>query len=228
MTSQASEADVGGPAGGGGVLRGKVQAWRVGDERAETYLRLLAEVELRRAGDQLRGLDAAAGTGEWSDPGMAPFAAAESAQWRVVRAGRILAAADALDRDFLDCFAGELSSAITVRSRIELSWYRSQGVLRTMFAPPGSRALPSGRVSWAIRVTPIGRTLRVASGRAPSALHFMSLVRTGGGAVITVVMRRSRNASGCRKCRRTGGGGRWRPAGSRRWPPRAPAAPGAS
>ena len=161
----------------------------MGDERAETYLRLLAEVELRRAGDQLRGLDAAAGTGEWSDPGMAPFAAAESAQWRVVRAGRILAAAGALDRDFLDCFAGELFSAITVRSRIELSWYRSQGVLRTMFAPESGRALPSGRVSWAIRVTPIGRTLRVASGRAPSALHFMSLVRTGGGAVITVVMR---------------------------------------
>ena len=164
-------------------------AWRVGDERAETYLRLLAEVELRRAGDQLRGLDAAAGTGEWSDPGMAPFAAAESAHWRVIRAGRILAAAGALDRDFLDRFAGELFSAITVRSRIELSWYRRRGVLHTMFAPPGSRALPSGRVSWAIRVTPIGRALRVASGRAPSALHFMSLVRTGGGAVITVVMR---------------------------------------
>jgi len=62
-------------------------------------------------------------------------------------------------------------------------------VLQTMFAPESGRALPSGRVSWAIRVTPIGRTLRVASGGAPSALHFMSLVRTGGGAVITVVMR---------------------------------------
>jgi hypothetical protein len=43
-----------------------VQAWRVGDERAETYMRLLAETELRRAADQLRGLDAAAGTGDWS------------------------------------------------------------------------------------------------------------------------------------------------------------------
>ena len=148
----------------------------MGDERAETYLRLLAEVELRRAG-------------AWSDPGVAPFAAAESALWRVVRAGRILAAAGALDRDFLDRFAGELFSAITVRSRIQLSWYRSRGVLQTMFAPENGRALPSGRVSWAIRVTPIGRTLRVASGGAPSALHFMSLVRTGGGAVITVVMR---------------------------------------
>ncbi len=103
-----------------------MQAWKVGNERAETYLRLLAEVELRRAGDQLRGLDAAAGTGEWSDPGMAPFAAAESALWRVVRAGRILAAAGALDRDVLDCFAGELFSAFAVRSRIQLSASRSQ------------------------------------------------------------------------------------------------------
>ena len=161
----------------------------MGDERAETYLRLLAEVELRRAGDQLRGVDAAAGTGDWPDPGMAPFAAAESALWRVVRAGRILAAAGALDRDFLDCFAGELFSAITVRSRIVLSHYRRRGVLHTMFAPESGRAPPSGRVSWAIRVTPIGRALRVASGRAPSALHFMSLVRAGGGAVIIVVMR---------------------------------------
>ena len=85
----------------------------MGDERAETYLRLLAEVELRRAGDQLRGVDAVAETGELSDPGMSPFAAAESALWRVVRAGRILAAAGALDRDALDRFAGELFSAIT-------------------------------------------------------------------------------------------------------------------
>ena len=74
-----------------------MQAWRVGDERAETYLRLLAEVELRRAGDQLRGLDAVAGTDDWSDPGMTPFAIAESALWKVIRAGRILAAAGALD-----------------------------------------------------------------------------------------------------------------------------------
>jgi hypothetical protein len=177
-------------AGGGGVPRAsKVQAWRVGDKRAETYLRLLAEVELRRAGDQLRGLDAAAGTDEWSDPGMAPFAAAESAHWRVIRAGRILAAAGALDRDFLDRFAGELFSAITVRSRIELSWYRRQGVLHTLFAPGSGPALPSGRASGAMRVTPIGRTLGVAGERGPSALHLMSLARTGTEAMITVVMR---------------------------------------
>jgi hypothetical protein len=44
----------------------------MGGERAETYLRLRAEVELRRAGAELRALDAALGT-EWSDPGMEPW-----------------------------------------------------------------------------------------------------------------------------------------------------------
>jgi hypothetical protein len=120
---------------------------------------------------------------------MAPFAAAESAHWRVIRAGRILAAAGALDRDFLDRFAGELFSAITARSRIMLGWYRRRGVLHTMFARPGGQVVPSGRVGRAMTVTPIGRALRVASGRAPSVLHLMSLVRTGTEAVITVVMR---------------------------------------
>jgi hypothetical protein len=98
------EADV----AGGGVVPGAstVQAWRVGEERAETYLRLLAEaylrllaeVELGRAGDQLRGLDAAAGTDGWSDPGM-EHATAERALWKVIRAGRILATAGVLDHE---------------------------------------------------------------------------------------------------------------------------------
>src|SRR5580700_6069252 len=170
-----------------------VQAWRVGDERAESYLRLLAEAELRRAGDQLRGLDAAAGTDESSDPGMAPFRVAESAHWRVTRAGRILAAAGALDWDFLDRFAHELFSASTVRSRIHLSWYRRQGVLHAVFAPESGQALPSGRADTAIRVTPIGRTLGVPGECGPSALHLMSLVRTGTEAMITVVMRMHRS-----------------------------------
>jgi hypothetical protein len=163
----------------------------VGDERAETYLRLLAEVQLRRAGDQLRGLDAAAGTDEWPDPGMSPFATAEGALWKVTRAGRILVAAGALDQDFLGPLATDLHAAIKARSRILLNWDRRRGMLhRTMFAPSDDgHALPSGRAGRAIRVTPIGRALRVASDRAPSALHLMSLVRTGTEAVITVVIR---------------------------------------
>jgi len=161
----------------------------VGDERAETYLRLRAEGELRRAGDQLRGLDAAAGTDVWSDPGMSPFATAEGAHWKVIRAGRILVAAGALDRECLDRVAGELYAAIKVRSRLLLNWDRRRRMLhRTIFTLPGPQP-PSGPAGRAPRVTPISRAFEVASDRAPSALHLMSLVRTGTEALITVVMR---------------------------------------
>ena len=77
----------------------------MGDERAETYLRLLAEAELRRAGDQLRagcrGRD-----GRPVRSGHGPFATAESALWKVIRAGRILVAAGVLDQDYLDRLRG--------------------------------------------------------------------------------------------------------------------------
>jgi hypothetical protein len=112
----------------------------VDDERAETYLRLRAEAELRRAGDQLRALDAAAGT----DPGMSPFATAEGAQWTVIRAGRILVAAGALDQECLDRIAGDLDAAIKVWSRLLLNWDRRRGRLhRGSFIPPSPRP-PSG------------------------------------------------------------------------------------
>ena len=51
----------------------------MGDERAETYLRLRAEAELRRAAAELRRLDAAA-EDLWADPGMSPFQKAEMAE----------------------------------------------------------------------------------------------------------------------------------------------------
>ena len=166
-----------------------VQAWSVGEERAETYLRLLAEAELRWAGNRLRDLDAAARTDGRSNPGI-EHATLERALWKVIRAGRILVAAGALDQDYLTGFADDLHAAIKARSRLLLNHDRRRGMLhRTMFAPPDSSPLPSRPVSWAMRVMPIGRTLRVASGRAPSVLHLMSLVRIGTEAVITVVMR---------------------------------------
>jgi hypothetical protein len=168
----------------------------VGDERAETYLWLLAEAVLRQAGGRLRALDAAAGTDVWSDPGMAPFATAESAQWKVGRTARILVAAGVLDEDGLAGLGSDLHGAISTRSRLLLNWDRRRGRLgRTMFAP-SSRPPPSGPASQAMRVTPIGRSFRVARGRAPSALHLMSLVRTETKAVITVVMRMHRPPHG--------------------------------
>lgn len=158
----------------------------MGDERAEVYLRLLGEVELRRAGDQLRGLDAAGGP---SYPGMTPFAVADSALWKVGRAGRILAAVGAVDEDFLERLASELHAAMTARSRGLLETNRGGGG-HTVFASSGCYGqVTPGRAGREVLVTPVGRALRVADDRAPATLHLMSLVRTGTEALVTVVMR---------------------------------------
>ena len=104
-----------------------------------------------------------------SREGMSLFGATERAQWKVLRTTRILVAAGVLDQECLDGVTSVLSAAIQVRSRLMLNWYRRQGVLhRTIFGP--------------MRVTPIGLTLEVASDRAPSTLHLMSLVAAGPAA----------------------------------------------
>jgi len=130
-------------AGPAGAAR-RVQAWRVSDERAETYLRLRAEVELRRAADRLRGLDTADRPDDRADPGMAPFATAERAQWKVIRAGRILVAAGALEEEFLARLAADLDGTIKARSRILLNWDRRRGVLyhNSYIATPSSTDAP--------------------------------------------------------------------------------------
>ena len=170
----------------------------MGDERAETYLRLRAEVELRQAADRLRGLDAAVRPDDRADPGMPPFATAEGALWKVIRAGRILVAASALEEDLLTRFSADLLEAIKVRSRILLNRDRRRGVLyhNSYIATPSSPAPPSGPCDRAMRVVPLGRAFRVPRdggpsvlARGPSVLHLMSLVRTGTEAVITAALR---------------------------------------
>jgi arginase len=161
----------------------------VGDERAETYLRVLAESELRRAGTRLRLLDAAAGTDVWSPPDSSLFVIAERAQWKVGRTGRILLAVGVLDQEALDSATGHFFDAIQARSRLLLNWYRSRGVLhRTIFAPAVVQP-PPRPADPDMRVTPIGLTLDVAGEHAPSTVHLMSLVATATEALITVVMR---------------------------------------
>jgi hypothetical protein len=165
---------------------------------AETYLRLRAEVELRPAADQLRGLDAAVRPDDRADPGMAPFAIADGAHWRVIRAGRILVAAGALEEDLLTRFSADLLEAIKVRSRILLNWDRRRSVRRhSTFIVTSSSPVPaSGRGDRAMRVVPLGRAFPVPGDRGPtgpargtSALHLMSLVRTGTEAVIIAALR---------------------------------------
>ena len=126
----------------------------MGEERAETYLRLLAEAELRRVGDRLRCLDAAAGTDGASGPGV-EHATAERALRRVIRAGRILVAAGALGHDDLTGFENDLQAAITVRSRLLLKHDQRRVRLHgAMFAPRGRPAMPSGPGGRAMRSRP--------------------------------------------------------------------------
>jgi hypothetical protein len=167
-----------------------VQAWRVGNERAGTYLRVLAEAGLRRAGKQLRDVDAAAGTDGRSARGV-EYATTERALRKVVQAGRILVAAGALDHDDVTGIEAGFHAAITVRSRLLLNLEHGRGNLfDAMFAQFSHTAPPSLPVSQTMWVTPIGRALRVDTGRAPSVLHLISLVRTDRPmAVITVAMR---------------------------------------
>jgi hypothetical protein len=160
----------------------------VGDERAETYVARLAEAELRRAGAELRRIDAAAEDVWAADPRRIPFGILGGATWKVGRAGRILVAAGVLDPDYAHDVGEGLGAALRVRSRLLLNWDRRRGMLhRTMFDPPVPP--PSRGAGQPMRVTPVGRTLRGASDQAPWTLHFMSLMRTETEAVITVVMR---------------------------------------
>jgi hypothetical protein len=156
----------------------------VGDERAEAYLRRVAEAELRRAGRELRRIEAAPG-----GPGQEVFVAVSRAQWKVVRTGRILVAAGALDRDFLLRFASEFHVAVTIRSRFLLDRDRRRGVLVHSLAEPPLPAPPAAPAPAVMMTTPIGRVLRVRTGRAPADLHLLAAVRTGTEAALTVVMR---------------------------------------
>jgi hypothetical protein len=107
-----------------------------------------------------------------------PFAIAERAEWKVIRAGRILVAAGALDEDYLDRLAADLRAAVKARSRIMLNWDRRRGMLhRTMFTPSSRPPLPSRAARRAMRVTPIGRALRQ---RQASGAHSRTAPRRSG------------------------------------------------
>jgi hypothetical protein len=142
----------------------------VGDERAQTYLRLLAEQQARSS---LRsGPDIARGV--------------EQVRW----AGEILACAGVLEESDVDRIAGELTAALLVRSDLE----RSRSARRVGWALEAvGRPPDTDRWWWGaatpMRITPIGRTIRVAHERAPSELHLMNLVCSPGGMVITAAMR---------------------------------------
>ena len=172
-----------------------VQGGRVSDppaedlqhQRAEAYLRRLAEAELRQATEQARALDAAAAAGGQPNPGPV----VEGTLSRVVRAGWILLAAGSLDQEFFDGFTADFAAAVRVRSRVLQAWERNRIGRPRTFLPPGRPPLPPppAPARPALRVTPIGRSLPVPGERAPAVLHVLSLVRTPAQALLTVTMR---------------------------------------
>jgi len=146
----------------------------VGDERAQTYLRLLAEQQAR----------AAPRSGPRSGSDIAR--SVEQVRW----AGEILASAGVLEETDVHRVATELEAALLIRSGLE----RPRFALRVGRALAGLTAPPSDDRRWRggatpMGITPIGRTIRVAHERAPSDLHLMSLVRSPDGMVITAAMR---------------------------------------
>jgi hypothetical protein len=162
----------------------------VGDERAETYLRLLAEREFRRV---IHRPANGAGPPGQADPRargdyrISASDIAASAQWNLHRAGRILIAAGALDEEFVHRLGKEVEAALTVRSSAHLS---RRGVVSQMFQGAGSSGgAPRGPAAQPMRIVPIGQAFRLANDRAPADLHFLSLVATPTRACIAVVIR---------------------------------------
>jgi hypothetical protein len=147
-----------------------VQAWRVGDERAETYLRLLAETHLRVL---LR-------------PPLRPEDIDSSELWKVTRAGRVLVAAGLLEDEFVDDLRADLATALTVRSRKLLARHvagrRTFQNLYPTPARPGGAAGPQ-------RLTPVRQTVSVRSDRAPFDLHLLTLVRARSETAIITAIR---------------------------------------
>lgn len=162
----------------------------MGSERAETYLRLVAEREFRRVIHPPAGQAGPPGSRGWADDRMSTSDLAASALWNLHRAGRILIAARALDEELVYRLGQEIEAVLTVRSRTHLARH---GAVSRMFEPFGGAGPPAGAprgpAAQPTRIVPIGRAFRLASERAPADLHFLSLVATPTHASIAIVIR---------------------------------------
>jgi hypothetical protein len=169
----------------------------VGDDRAETYLRRLAETEFRRvlqlldqAGRRPDGGSGPAG-GLLPDGAFRPGSDIASSAAQISWVGDVLVAAGVLAKDRVSRIAAELDAALTARTRSESPWRARRLNLALERTCTWRSEAPQGPHDAAqpMQVTPIRRTLRVAGERAPSELHLMTLVRTEASAAITTAMR---------------------------------------
>lgn len=156
----------------------------MGNERAETYLRLRAEAELRR---RLRS--AADGPAGKLASGVDVTASIVDLRW----AGEVLRDTGVLAHDTASRVASELEMALAVRAyrdprrfALRLDWvFRNRdGESLTQGSQRGYHGL-----AWPVRVVTLGRTLPIRDERAPCDLHLMTLVSTPSEAAITVAQR---------------------------------------
>src|SRR5262245_52193876 len=126
-------------------------------ERAETYLRLLAEAELRRA------LKMPAGSipDWWYSARLAPVAQA-------------LTAVDAIGADVADEIQADVRLAVAIRRRLDARGGPGPG--RIQSAPQ--------RTSW--RVVPAGQVIKIRDGDLRRDLLLVAYVQSAGGARLLV------------------------------------------
>ena len=143
-------------------------------ERAETYLRLMAEAELRRARRS---------HGEEQPPAGGLSYTVRERLRRIQYVASVLTAAGALDPGLARAVTGDLEAALAVRSRI----HRERRVLALRSYPvptagqpelPGVPARPGGGPERRVSVVPAGRTLTQQDEEGRIDLHLFSLVRT--------------------------------------------------
>jgi len=124
-------------------------------ERAETYLRLLAEAELRRA----TTMAARGSSGRWHSA-------------RLALAAQALSAVGAVGADVADQIQADAGLAVAVRHRLPA---RGPG--------PGRIRLTSQRTSW--RVVPVGQVVEIRDGDLRREMLVMAYAQSAGGAHAT-------------------------------------------
>ena len=135
-------------------------------ERAETYLRLLIEAELRRAAAEYPGTAAEAGCIA-----------------RVLRIAIAMIAAGCLSEDAVLELVDELKLALLVR-RAEWPLDPADPALRSRLRPPPRP--PAAPPLAADRVVPVGQLIPVRGAAASGEICLLSYAHTQGGALLTL------------------------------------------
>ena len=141
----------------------------MGDQRAETYLRLLAETQLRLAVTPLWQMDHGRGV-----------------LANISSAADILVAAGLLDEEFTDALVSDVETALTVRSRAFRERY---GMTRRISSIRQRAPRPRSGAGQPPRIIPVGQKFSVPNDRAPSDVHLLTLVRGASETMIITVIR---------------------------------------